>query len=242
MHQTGFSVHKDQHRKRSRRRQMIAYLVMAVCVFAVVGTVGTLRPGVATAPTAADPNIVVSEQLFIEEFDNDANGWIQDIDTEAYFEDGEMHLICRTLDGSKPLWSNQPDEFNNVAFQVKATKISGPNQQYGLIFGEVDGTFNLFGVTDNGYYGLMRWTGEEWFPIVDYTPSLYLKENDSNTLTVISKEAPEGYTGRYIELHINGEYLQAVIMDSNADDRIGLYTATEGLHVAFDDFRVWSVE
>ncbi len=242
MDHTGFSIHKNEKRKQNRRKQMIAYAIVFVCVFAAVGMVGTLSSGNVDTPTAADPNVQVNELLFTEGFNDDANGWIMDVDTEAYYENGEIHLVCRTPDGSKLMWSDQPNGFSNVAFQVKATKLSGPNQQYGLIFGQPDGAFNLFGVTENGYYGLMKWTGEEWSTVVNYTPSKHINEGGSNILTIICKNAENGYSRRYIELHVNGEYLQTLIMDSNPDEKVGLYVGAEDMHVSFDDFKVYSVD
>lgn len=233
---------KDEKRGKNRRRQIILYIGVAVCVFVAIIVTGTLSPGSAHAPVAQDPSIKVNETLFIEEFNSDVNNWIPDLDNEAYYENGELHLSCKTLNGSKPLWSSQPAEFNNVAFQVKAKKISGPDQQYGLIFGQPGGSFILFGITDSGYYGLMEWNSVEWLPLVNYTYSEYININGYNTLAVICKKAEEGYERQYVELHINGRYLTTAVTDTSADYKIGLYAGENDMHVAFDEFSVYDVD
>lgn len=242
MDNTGFSVYQEEKRMINKRKWAMYYVMLAVCVCVIVGLVGALNPGSANAPIAFNPAMKVNGLLFEEGFSNNERGWIKDADSEAYYDNSELHLVCSTHDGSKPLWTDQPSTFGNIAFQVKATKIDGPDQQYGVIIGQPDGDFVLYGVTNSGYYGLMKWTGMEWVPLIDYTYSEDIKQGGHNTLTIICKEVEQGYARQYIELHVNGEYLQTVVMDSDINNKIGFYVGAEGMHVSFDDFRIYSVE
>lgn len=235
MEQPSFSKHETMQLKRSMRKRAGVFLIVILSILAVMTTVGSLRPGVSTIPTSAASDININELLFADDFNDDQNGWLPDIDAEAYFDNGELHLICRTPGGSKPLWFFTPSEFDNLAFQVEATKIDGPNQQYGLIFGKDGGELYLFGITESGFYGLMRWTGEEWVRILDYTQSPHINQADgTNTLTVFFKDSR-------VELQVNGQYLETVVVDYSMADSLGLYVAAEGMHVSFDNVRVYSL-
>jgi hypothetical protein len=227
MEQPGSLKRKAQEPEPNEKKKTLL-LVAILCCVAVIATVGSLAPGGSRAAPAVEPG----EALFADDFVDDQNGWVQDADTGAYI-DGELHLICDVPGRSQPQWFYTPAEFDNIAFEVQATKVGGPDQQYGLIFGTENGEFFLFGLAENGLYCLTRWTGSDWFYIVDFTFSPHINQGDApNTLSVCRRD-------QGIELYVNGEYLQTVTMRSDIEESIGLFVGAEGMHVSFDNVRVY---
>ncbi|MEE8372647.1 MAG: hypothetical protein V3R87_02780 [Dehalococcoidia bacterium] len=207
-----------------------SYLIVILCVVAVVATVGSLSPGGSDVPTIGEGNI-----LYSDDFSDDRNGWMENAGTAAYI-DGQLHLINDNPGRSAPLWFYTPAEFDNIAFEVDATKVAGPDQQYGLIFGTENEDFFLFGLTENGLYCFTRWTGSDWFYIVDYVFSPHIKQGGAaNTVSVARRDGG-------LEFYVNGEYLRTVDWRSDIMESIGLFVGTEGMHVSFDNVKVFELQ
>lgn len=232
----------DSSRRRAKqsgwqgRARAAAYVTVALSTLAVMATVGFLRPAAWSAPMPADPTTEIAELLLADGFSDSRHQWQADsAENRVYVENGELHLIVQAS-GSCTLSSpHAVPQLGDFAFQLQARKVSGPGRQYGLIFGSDEGRFYVFWVTEDGFYGLTRWTGQQWVPIVDCTHSPRVNQaNGTNTLTVICK-------GPAIELHLNGRYLDTVVADSDTNGSVGLYAGAQGVHVAFDNLRLFGL-
>jgi hypothetical protein len=198
----------------------------------------TLIPDSVTVPISADHQVKTGKLVFFDDFVDNRNKWeLDSVNNQSYLGNGELHLVSNTPDQGKRSVSVAAPILDGYAFQAQTTKIGGSDDHlYGLIFGfQNSQNYYVFGITGDGLYRLYRLKDGQWDYLTPYTSSSSINVgNSTNTLTIFSRDTS-------VELHVNGQYLQTVTLDSNTSGNIGVRTSITDLHVGFDHVRVYSL-
>jgi hypothetical protein len=127
---------------------------------------------------------------------------------------------------------------SDFILEIEAVPLSGPDfNGYGLIYRAQDAThYTVFAVGSDGYYGVLRVTGEEETPLVDWQQFPHVhRGGQSNRLSVAC-------AGPTCHFTINDEYATTVVDDTWLAGDIGLWVRGFGegsTTVQFQDARVW---
>lgn len=180
------------------------------------------------------------QPLYEDDFSNVYSGWqrYSGQDYEAGYKDGEYHILMKDYEWAW-VWNRNAGSFTDFILDVDARLVSGVDETaYGLVFRLRDGD-NFYAVlaSANGSWGIGgRFNGVQ--TVFQQGQSDFIKEdNGTHHLQLVCK-------GSRIEAYVNGHHLTTVTDDSIADGYVGMIVmrAEPNDHVAFDNFRVHSVD
>jgi hypothetical protein len=162
---------------------------------------------------------------------------------ESYCKDGEYHISIDKSNWALWLYNTDAGKFSNSVIETDARFIEetdGPEcTTYGLIFGcQDDDNLYRFLVSADGKYLVGKRQDAAWTVLQPWTTSEYIKQgSDSNHLKAVC-------VGSKIEVYDNGYRLCTVSDHNFTDGYVGMivYTTEPGAHVAFDNFKISSVD
>jgi len=188
------------------------------------------------------PPVTSPQLLYGDDFSNPKSGWTQASgeEGESYYKDGEFHGIVNKWDWASWQYNRNAGRFGDFTIEEDMRLVNGPsNSSYGLIFRcQDDNNFYRFLISANGNYLVGTKLDGKWTELQKWTMSEYVgKGNSTNHLKVVCK-------GSHIEVYVNEHYLTTVIDTSFAEGYIGgiIDTPEPNTHVAFDNFKVYSLD
>ncbi len=199
----------------------------------------TTRPTATPPMPSPTPTQPADQPDYEADFGAQTTGWptAATPDYSQGIENGEYHIrlgLPNTV--YRAILKDQ--RFKDFDAEVEARLVEGPTTgAYALIFRYQDGeNYYIFRVLTSGHYWLSKREAGQWTSLVDKTESVYIHQGQAtNRLRVEC-------AGYWIRLYVNDQYLTAVLDTSFQDGQIGLAANTwadAGIHVAFDNFKVW---
>ena len=190
-----------------------------------------------TVPTSASTNDV----LFQDDFSNSDSGW----ETGDYSGDTLSYLngtydIYSQSEGSV-LWGVAGQNFTDLVLDVDATQVSGPednNNAYGVYCrrtGEDYSDAYAFFISGDGYYSIIKITGGEFTPLVDWDTS------DAINLGDASNHLKASCVGDELTFWVNGTQVADTHDSTYTSGDIALAAGsmeTTGTEVQFDNIVV----
>jgi hypothetical protein len=153
------------------------------------------------------------------------------------YEDGRYRIVVNATNAD--YWANPGLEFDNVAIDVDAGKISGPNDNdYGVICRYQDvKNFYFFIISSDGYYGIGK--------VVDGVQRLLDPPQMYHSEKILTGEGPNHLqvfcNGSLLMLSVNGDLIAQATDDSFVNGDIGLIVgsfAESGVDIWFDNLSV----
>jgi PKD repeat protein len=180
--------------------------------------------------------------LFQDDFRNPSSGWCigRSALADYAYENGEYSITVKRPYWLYWCWAPQEHRFpEDFIVEVEARQVSGPNGEYGIVWGKDSDNFYMFAVSTDGRYGMWKQVRDAWQPNpVNWTANSAINRGTGrNRLRLIVK-------GDTVVLMANDVVLQTVTAPSFGRGYIGLFVGTwdtPGLEVHFDNFKVYSV-
>ncbi len=127
-------------------------------------------------------------------------------------------------------------ELTDAEIQVTARLPSQKNARYGVIFrlSEDFKNYYIFGVTNEGKYGLFRYAGDHYETIIPYTDSFYVGNASFPTKIRIVNQ------GDVIAINLGGAWVDSVRDDNLQSGRVALFLEPDEANqtVLFDDLTI----
>jgi hypothetical protein len=155
------------------------------------------------------------------------------------YADGRYFILVNAQEYS--YWSMARETFQDFVMEVETTQLDGPDSNdYGVILRyQDDANFYSFEISGDGYYTFSKLVDDELFDIIPWQESRAIKQGHShNTLRV---EA----VGANFAFYVNDKLVDAAIDSDFSQGDLGLLAGTyqePGVHIAFDNLKVWAVE
>ncbi|MHB0857647.1 MAG: zinc-ribbon domain-containing protein [Anaerolineae bacterium] len=189
----------------------------------------------------APASLPVGQLLYSDDFADEASGWDtwESDESSVWYEGGRYHLLVNKVDWIA--WGNPYEAFDDCVVQVETIQVEGPDDNgFGLLLRYVDvDNFYRFEVSGDGYYRFDLMMDNEWHSLIEWTETTLI--NTGNATNVIAAVcAGSNYT-----FYINGTEVDSYNDDTFSSGDVGLTAGTieeVGVHVAFDNLKVWSVE
>lgn len=192
--------------------------------------------GGGSSQATAEP---ASGVLMKDDFSDPSSGWeVGDYDTGSVgYQSGSYYV--ESLGNGDTMWGIASQDFSDVVIEVTAEQISGPsndNNDYGVmcrIQESNEGYFLL--ISGDGYYAILKRTGDQFENLVDWTPSDVINTGNS------SNQIQAACDGSSLTLRVNGQLL-ATASDSEFSHGDIALTATsyetDSTEVLFDNLVV----
>lgn len=152
-------------------------------------------------------------------------------------ENGQLAFTRKETSGTR--WIYYRPVLTDTVIEVTARLPSNRNAQYGVIFRlDSDGrNFYLFGVTNQGRYGLFRFAENHYETLIPYTPSPFVGSAG------LPSEIKLVNQGDVIAINVGGSWLDSVREPTLKEGRVALFVeATEpNQTVLFDNLRVSTI-
>ena len=188
----------------------------------------------------------VSDIIFEERFDSDANGWATGEFEDEYsldeisIEDGQYTLKATAKKASyiEKVLPNQ--EFSDFVLTLEATpRDTDDHYSYGVAFREnVETHTYTFEIGNDGLYAIFLFDGE-WQKLKDWSSAKAIKPGQTNELKVIAK-------GSTLTFFVNGDELTTIENDTLSAGKVGLvmdmFEESKSATVDFDNLVVSSVD
>ncbi|MBN1217957.1 MAG: protein kinase [Anaerolineae bacterium] len=164
----------------------------------------------------------VSDVIFEEYFDSDANGWATGEFEDDYsqdeitIEDGKYTLLTLTKKAAY-IEKNLPNrEFSDFVLTLEATPYdNAEHYSYGVAFREgSDSRVYAFEIGNDGLYAVFLFD-DAWKKLKDWSSAKAIKRGQTNELKVIAQ-------GSTFTFFVNGEQLITLTDDTLATGKIGL--------------------
>ena len=194
-----------------------------------------------STPEAAEPETEAgSSVLFQDDFSNPDSGWdvyADEIATNEYTADKFSIAVHQPGYYS---WANPQQDFSDVHIEVNAQKSAGEDDNY---FGvlcryQPDGGFYAFVISSDGYYGILKRTGEDDPYLIGSSEML---ESSAINTGADSNAIQVDCVGSELKLTVNDQMLAQVVDGEYTSGDVGIVVATlsaENTAVLFDDFSV----
>jgi hypothetical protein len=175
--------------------------------------------------------------LFSDDFSSPDSGWdrASDKDSSTDYVDGRYVIGVNT--DRLFVWANPGLSFADVVIDVDAFQLAGPdNNDFGVFcrYQDAENFYRIL-ISGDGYYAIIRQTGGESTPLIDWTRSSAIELGAvRNHLSVVCD-------GDYLGLWVNDEFVAEAFDDTLGEGDIGLTAGTfdePGVQVAFDDLVV----
>jgi serine/threonine protein kinase len=164
----------------------------------------------------------ISDIIFEERFDSDANGWATGEFEDEYsldeitIEDGQytLRVTAKKVSYVEKVLPNQ--EFSDFMLTLEATpRDTDDHYSYGVAFREnSDAHTYTFEIGNDGLYAIFLYDGE-WQKLKDWSSAKAVKPGQTNELKVIAK-------GSTLTFFINGDELTTIEDDTLSEGKIGL--------------------
>jgi hypothetical protein len=164
----------------------------------------------------------ISDVIFEERFDSDANGWATGEFEDEYsqdeitIEDGQytLRVTAKKVSYIEKVLPNQ--EFSDFMLTLEATpRDADDHYSYGVAFRENLETHTYtFEIGNDGLYAIFLFDGE-WQKLKDWSSAKAVKPGQTNELKVIAK-------GSTLTFFVNAEELTTIEDDALSEGKVGL--------------------
>jgi hypothetical protein len=178
--------------------------------------------------------------VFQDNFADPRSGWeIGDYETGSVGYENGVYAVMSL--GNQPMWGVADQFLTDLIIEVDATQVSaGPDNdnEYGVgCRVQPDGDGHYLSISGDGYYSIWLNYGQDWVPLVDWTPSDAIRRgNATNHIRAVCE-------GPTLSLFVNDQHLVTVEDTTFAGGDIAL-TATSyedrATKVIFDDLVVYA--
>ena len=177
--------------------------------------------------------------LFQDDFSRKGNNWLQIRDEEGITDFDQDGYRIKVDKENWFFWSTPELSLSNVAIDVDATKIGGPNEsEFGVICRYIDeNNFYFFSVTSDGYFSMNKYKDGDYSFIGMEDFGQADNVNSENALNHLRVEC----NGTAFRLFLNGQLLGEAQDDSFSTGDVGLIAGTTdvvGTDILFDNFVV----
>lgn len=163
------------------------------------------------------------------------------IDNDAIFtrcENGEY--VFKRKDNVGTRYVQYPDAYSDTLIELDARATVPQVTRYGVVFrlAADDSAFYIFGLTNEGQYGLFRFNQDHYETLVPYTHSTAIKTGTGkNHIKIVNQ-------GDQIALYVNQEFLDTVRDPNLTTGRVGFFVEGNeaGSEGAFDNFQVYTIQ
>lgn len=198
----------------------------------------TASPTLTLTPTYTP--VSLGDLLLVEDFGDPPQSKFSAREHERaryYFEGGEYHILVK----GEP-WIAAfgiLEDFSDFILEADARFVDGPEKwSYGFMFRYQDGSNTYrYMVSYEGEYTLGRLEGGSWTTLTKSSSPHITTGRGTNHMRVVCR-------GAEITVYVNGHYLSSVTDHSFSAGKPGVYAVSSSepnVHVAFDNFMVWSV-
>ena len=174
----------------------------------------------------------------VEEVERDYRGRIADLSRRVEVVERVQTADYLEIEKSNwMMWKIQVDrqEFEDFVASANMRRVDGALGYYGMLFRFTDKDLYYFWIRDDGYYGLSKSIGEEWFVLRKMTGSEAINSKSWNNLTVRAD-------GSNLSLIVNGEQLDTIVDESIKSGMVAVVAETGAdqnyLKVLFNDFTI----
>lgn len=149
-------------------------------------------------------------------------------------KDGQMNFTRKDTRGTRYIYYRP--ELTDAMVEVTARLPSQKNARYGVIFRLDDEfkNFYVFGVTNEGKYGLFRFAGDHYETIIPYTESFNVGNASFPTKIKLVNQ------GDVIAINLGGQWVDSVRDPNLKSGRVALFTEPDEPNqtVLFDDLKI----
>jgi len=193
----------------------------------------------ACAPSATPVVPVASPGtvLYQEEFEDNTSGWdrVSNENGIMDYDGGGYRMLIQKPDIS--MWSTPEKNLGDVRSEVDVSRLSGPEEnRAGLICRYQDGNYYFFLISNDGYYGVGKFTGGQ---------AILLGQTEMQPTDLIQKDAVNHLRadciGNTLTFFINNNQVLQVQDSDFASGDVGLLAGAfsqPGVDVLFDHFTV----
>jgi hypothetical protein len=148
--------------------------------------------------------------------------------------DGNLAFTRKETKGTR--WIYYRPVVKDAMIELTARLPSQKNARYGVMFrlDEAQDNFYIFGVSNDGKYGLFRFANDHYETIIPYTESLYVGNASFPTKIKIVNQ------GDVIAINLGGQWVDSVRDTNLQEGKIALFVEPDEPNqtVLFDDLRV----
>ena len=193
----------------------------------------------ACAPSATPVVPVASPGtvLYQEEFEDNTSGWdrVSNENGIMDYDGGGYRMLIQKPDIS--MWSTPEKNLGDVRSEADVSRLSGPEEnRAGLICRYQDGNYYFFLISNDGYYGVGKFTGGQ---------AILLGQTEMQPTDLIQKDAVNHLradcVGNTLTFFINNNQVLQVQDSDFASGDVGLLAGAfsqPGVDVLFDHFTV----
>ncbi len=190
-------------------------------------------PTVTPVAPAASPGAV----LYQEEFEANTSGWdrVSNENGIMDYDNGGYRMLVQMPNTS--IWSTPEKNFGDVRIEADATRLNGPYEnRAGLICRYQNGNYYFFLISNDGYYGVGKFTGGQ---------TILVGQESMQASESIQKDAANHLRadciGNTLTFYINNNQVASVQDADFASGDVGLLAGAfsqPGVDVLFDHFTV----
>jgi hypothetical protein len=191
----------------------------------------------APSATAVVPVASPGAVLYQEEFEANTSGWdrVSNENGIMDYDGGGYRMLVQTPNTS--MWTTPEKNLGAVRIEADALRLSGPQEnRAGLICRYQDGNYYFFLISNDGYYGVGKFTGDQ---------TILLGQESMQPSDFIQKEAVNHLRadciGNTLTFYINGNQVASVQDNDFANGDVGLMAGAfsqPGVDMLFDHFMV----
>lgn len=191
-----------------------------------------------STPNATPTPITQGTLDLVIEANYDSCNPIEDDTIFVRCEGGEYLFQRKDARGTN--WVYYQNSYADTAIELDARVTTLQVTRYGVIFrlAEDGKSYYIFGLTNDGQYGLFQWDGNQYQVLIPYTASNAVKSGTgSNHLKVINQ-------GDQISVYVNDQFLDTVRDPKLQSGRVALFVEGNepGAEAAFDNLRVYTIQ
>ncbi len=202
---------------------------------------GPQQPATDSPPDYSPPERPLPRGQLLLEDDFSRQEWEagDEADHRKGYANGQYFIVVDT--SSYNFWSVAGESLRDFVIEVETVHLAGPeDNDYGLILRHQDDTnFYSFEISSDGFYTFTKLVDDELYEIIPWQQSDAINPGaDSNRLRVEAGEAS-------FTFYINDERVDAAFDTEFDQGDIGLIAGAyeeAGVHIAFDNLKIWAVE
>jgi len=185
-----------------------------------------------TSPSSTD----TAETLLTDDFSDEGVWPVEEADdTRYYYEDGEY--LIEVLESDLAAWATSGDRWADVAVEVDARQVSGPDDNlYGLLCRYQDrDNFYEFDISGDGYYAIYVKRAGEFKTLVPWTATSAIRQGESSNHLAVTCQ-----TNR-LAMSVNGELVAEVFDETLSEGEVAMIAGTfdePGVVIAFDNLQI----
>jgi len=191
---------------------------------------------IASEDSSAPATPFGGEIVYADDFSSDQSGWpVESNNEEAfYYQDGRYYIEVNKTNHLRPITGGEYLQDMVVSITTRVESSSG-NGDYGVLCRYADSNnFYMFEITQDAFYAIYVMRNSEWFPLIDYTYSPIL-ENQEDTVFEVA------CVGNTLSFAVNDVLLGSIDDTTIKAGDYGIFVGTfenPGNIISFDNLKV----